>query len=201
MRNRGVIRGVDASIAANSQRTRLPLTSRSVLRASLGLGAQHAHDPEILPPSPPPPPPSLLLCSSTSLPRTCVHASAPGECERTYGRSGRSMLADVFKNVGSGPRGSASLHRTGSRYVSTFAPRPTPINLLLVKVARVKFAKIRWPFQIERFIESFFCPTPFTAYRHCINENRDSLRFLQTHRSRIYSKLCHFARFEETMTS
>ena len=59
---------------------------------------------------------SLSLSSLFLLPRTraCTRART-GECERTYGRS---TLADVFKNVGSGPR-SASL--TGS--VSTFALR------------------------------------------------------------------------------
>lgn len=58
---------------------------------------------------------SLSLSLLFLLPRTraCTRART-GECERTYGRS---TLADVFKNVGSGPRGSASL--TGS--VSTFA--------------------------------------------------------------------------------
>lgn len=120
MRNRGVIRGVDASIARRTaQLTRLPPTSRSVLsRCSLSRRPR-THDPEILPPSPPPPtsyPLSLSLSSLFLLPRTraCTRART-GECERTYGRS---TLADVFKNVGSGPR-SASL--TGS--VSTFAPR------------------------------------------------------------------------------
>lgn len=141
MRNRGVIRGVDASIARRTaQLTRLlPPTSRSVLSLSVQPLSPATHTR---------PRDSITFSTSTNflsslslsslflLPRTraCTRART-GECERTYGRS---TLADVFKNVGSGPRGSASL--TGS--VSTFAPRTVSIRTNRVEV-KVEFAPLK----------------------------------------------------------
>lgn len=127
--------------AANSPAyptTTTDFQERSLSRCSLSRRPR-THDPEILPPSPPPPtsyPLSLSLSSLFLLPRTraCTRART-GECERTYGRS---TLADVFKNVGSGPRGSASL--TGS--VSTFAPRTVSIRTNRVEV-KVEFAPLK----------------------------------------------------------
>ena len=72
---------------------------------------------------------STSTFSPTSLPRTCVHASAPRECERTYGRSSRStLLADVFKKCGEWTsRLTASLQRVAARFSLSHARTRTTL--------------------------------------------------------------------------
>ena len=131
---------------------------------------------------------SLSLSSLFLLPRTraCTRART-GECERTYGRS---TLADVFKNVGSGPRGSASL--TGS--VSTFAPRTVSIRTNRVEV-KVEFAHSqsdrRW--WMDRILPSLLMRIFPRIHRVNINWSLNSEKREQSSVSWIrQSRVSHF---------
>lgn len=167
LRNRGVIRGVDASIARRTaQLTRLPPTSRSVLsRCSLSRRPR-THDPEILPPSPPPPtsyPLSLSLLYFFFLERVRARERAR---ENASGRMG-------------GLRWPTSSKMWGVDLAQRRSPDPFPLSRLeIVSIrtspfkSRLKFAPLemikddgqsdgsnprRSPFFLLRFSCESFC--------------------------------------------
>ena len=186
LRNRGVIRGVDASIAAysraNSTTTRLPGAFSP--RASLGCNGRTHTTQRFYTTF------STSTFSPTSLPRTCVHASAPRECERTYGRSSRSTSS---KNVGSGPRGSASLQRARRRAFLTFTRSdPTPNSL-----SQGCAPEIRWNSSASRWPTDFISDPPFVAcwYSVSMKVNEVSPRF-----SRVPHSLIDRYRYIQTLT-